>query len=182
MCRGEEGRRKGGRRRGGRAGRGERGSGGAEAAQTVPGPALPGALPSPFQCGVPLARARTGTAHAPQILNLHWRRPPWQPHMRAGRPGGRGRARRGRWEAGGSRTSERLSLAPAHARLAGVWRVRKGSEALGNPRKCSEALEPRTRAGAERGCAAPPEEAGGPGCTDRGTRLMSKGRLCYFSF
>lgn len=120
-----------------RARPGERGSGGAEAAQTVPGPALPEELPSPFQCGVPLARARTGTAHAPQILNLHWRRPPWQPHMRASRPGGRGRARRGRWEAGGRRTSERLSLATAHARLAGVGRVRKRSETLGKVRKPS---------------------------------------------
>lgn len=46
---------------------------------------LPGALPSPFQCGVPLTRARTSTAHAPRILNLHWRRPPWQPHMRGAR-------------------------------------------------------------------------------------------------
>lgn len=139
----------GGRAAGGggqsRARPGERGSGGAEAAQTVPGPALPGALPSPFQCGVPLARARTGTAHAPQILNLHWRRPPWQPHMRAGRPGGRGQARRGWWEGGGRRTLGRLPLLrrarpPAHARPGDVGSVRKpsgGRRGFGLYRACA---------------------------------------------
>lgn len=164
MCRGGRGRESGRRQGGGggvvegragpsRAGRGERGSGGAEAAQKLyPARRCPERSPPPFQCGVPLARARTGTAHAPQILNLHRRRPPWQPHMRVGRRGGGGArpAGPGGKGRGGRRTLGRLpplrrARPCAHARPGGrsegfgrTWKRSGGRRGFGVRRACAE--------------------------------------------